>query len=245
MSTTTHRTRKAALAATTTSIAASLALIAASAGPAAAAPSRAATMEEYLQDQLLDVHEYWTRFQAAVGGPTPYVYYDFPTSGEVVSGACGASNDNTMQYCPGDDQITFSQDLAVRLWNGQFKVNHDNHEGKVAGDFGVALMVAHEYAHNVQREVGLIPDQPIYKVINTELHADCWAGVWMNDSFYAGELEGTDVEEAVATMERLGDYEYTDPTTHGTPEQRASAFLYGYNAGVPSACDAVLTHAWL
>jgi predicted metalloprotease len=243
MSTRSHRTPKAVLTATT--IAASLALIATTAGPAAAAPSRAATMEQYLEDQLLDVHEYWSWFQAEVGGPTPRVYYDFPTSGEVVTGLCGSSDDDTMQYCPRDDQITFSQDLAVRLWNGQYQANHDNHEGKVAGDFGVALMVAHEYAHNVQREEGLIPDQRIYKVINTELHADCWAGVWMNDSFYAGELEGTDVEEAVATMERLGDYEYTNPTTHGTPEQRAAAFLYGYNAGVPSACDAVLTHGWL
>jgi predicted metalloprotease len=243
MSTTTRRTRKAVLTATTTTIAA--ALLATTAGPAAAAPSRAATMYEYLEDQLLDVDEFWTRFQAQAGGPTPFVYYSFPEKGEVVSGECDPSNDDTMRYCLEDDTITFSTDVAVRLWHGQVRANHDNHEGKVAGDFAVALMVAHEYAHNVQNEMGLYAISPSYKIINTELHADCWAGVWMNDSFYAGELEGSDVEEAVATMERLGDYQYNNPQTHGTPQQRATAFLYGYNAGVPSACDAVLNHAWL
>ncbi|MFG2556161.1 neutral zinc metallopeptidase [Streptomyces sp. NPDC048581] len=45
-----------------------------------------------------------------------------------------------------------------------------------------AHAVAHEYAHHLQGELGLVPSSeteprrfPVYK---TELHADCWAGVW-------------------------------------------------------------------
>jgi predicted metalloprotease len=241
----THRSLKAVLTATaTTAVAAGLALVPVGSAAAATAPP-APTMDVYLENQLLDVYDFWARYQAAVGGPATAVNYTFPTTGEVVPTPCAASDDNSMFYCPTDDHVVFSQDLAVRLWNGQYMANPDDHSGKVAGDFGVALMVAHEYAHNVQREVGLLPDVPRYKVINTELHADCWAGVWMNDSFYAGELTGTDVEEAVATMERLGDYQYTNPLTHGTPQQRAYAFQFGYDAGVPSACDAILEHGWL
>jgi len=243
MTTTTHRGLKALLS--TTAVAAGLAALPVAATPAAAAEP-APTMDVFLEAQLLDVHEYWSRFQSSVGGPATSVNYVFPGPGSSVATSCGPSGNDSMFYCPpADDLVVFSQDLAVRLWTGQYSVNHDNHAGKVAGDFAVALMVAHEYAHNVQQEVGLLPQPAVYKVINTELHADCWAGVWMNDSFYAGELQGTDVEEAVATMERLGDYQFTDPGTHGTPQQRAQAFLYGYDSGVPSACDAVLTHPWL
>jgi predicted metalloprotease len=239
---TTHRSLKAVLATTvTTIVAAGLALLPASA--ATAATSTTPTMPAFLETELLDVHEFWSRFQAGVGGPATDVDYYFPAPGEVVSTPCQVSNDDSMFYCPLNDEIVFSQDAAIRLWNGQFTANHDNHTGQVAGDFAVALIVAHEYAHNVQYEVGI--DQLGYKVINTELHADCWAGVWMNDSFYAGELQGTDVEEAVAAMERLGDYQYTNPGTHGTPQQRAYAFQYGYDAGVPAACDAILTQPWL
>ncbi|MCV2491559.1 neutral zinc metallopeptidase [Geodermatophilus sp. YIM 151500] len=211
----------------------------------AASAARAGSMWDFLQTQLLDVHEYWSRFQGAAGGPATSVDYVFPVPGEVFPTSCGPSDDNSMFYCPADDLVVFSQDVAIRLWNGEYQVNPDDHAGKVAGDFAVALMVAHEYAHNVQWEIGLGTDPAEFPLIALELHADCWAGVWMNDSYYAGQLQGTDVEEAVATMERLGDYEVGNPTTHGTPAQRAAAFLHGYDSGEPVACDAVLTHSWL
>jgi predicted metalloprotease len=238
MTTTTHRNLKAAL--TTAAVAGALALVPATAASAAPA-SDAPTMDVFLETQMLDVHDFWDRFQRSVDGPVTDVNYVFPGPGERFPTECGPSDQDSMFYCAGDDTVVFSQDLAVRLWQGQYQSNHANHTGKVAGDFAVSLMVAHEYAHNVQQEVGILGAG--YPSINTELHADCWAGVWMNDSFYGGELEGTDVEEAVAVMERVGDDE--GPYTHGSPEQRAYAVMYGYDSGVPSHCDAILTGSWL
>jgi predicted metalloprotease len=239
MTATKHRTAKATVVMT-----AIVAGLVATGGPATAAPMKdAPTMYQYLESTVLDVNDYWVRYEAAVGGPSTSVGYVFPNTGEVVASApeCGNSNDDSMFYCPGDDRIVFSQDVAVRVWQGQYQANLADHTGKVAGDFAVALLVAHEYAHNVQQETGILGAG--YPSINTELHADCWAGVWMNDSFYAGELEGTDVEEAAAVMERVGDD--AAPYTHGTPEQRVYALMYGYDAGDPSACQDILQQTWL
>lgn len=237
MSTSTHRGLKAVV---TTTIAAGLAVLPATVSPAAAA-EQPATMHAFLETELLDVHDYWSRYQAAANRPAPSVNYTFPLPGQVVTTPCQYSDDDSMFYCGNDDHIVFSQDLAGRLWNGAYQANSGNHTGKVAGDAAVSLMVAHEYAHNVQHEYGLLTAG--FPSINTELHADCWAGVWMNDSWRAGELEGTDVEEATAVMERVGDD--AAPYSHGTPEQRAYAFRYGYDAGTPGACDAILHTVWL
>jgi predicted metalloprotease len=238
MSTSSHRGLKAVV--TTTIAAAGLTVLPGAVSPAAAA-EQGPTMQAFLETELLDVHDYWTRYQTAVQGPATSVTYVFPTTDQVVGTLCQNSNNDSMFYCGDDDQIVFSQDLAVRLWNGAYQTNRADHTGKVAGDFAVALMVAHEYAHNVQHEKGILTAG--YLSINTELHADCWAGVWMHDSWMAGELQGTDVEEATAVMERVGDDEA--PYSHGTSEQRAYAFRYGYDAGTPDACQAILQGTWL
>jgi hypothetical protein len=171
----------------------------------------------------------------------PTVQYYWPAPGESVPAGCSELvDDNSAFYCSETDTLVVSQDLALRIWNGQY-ARTPGLEREAAGDFGVAYVLAHEYAHNVQAELGLGRGLP---VINTELHADCWAGVWGNAKFYSGQLEAGDVEEAVSTAARVGDYDWTNPTFHGTPEQRATAFMYGYNSGSPAACEAVLNQTY-
>lgn len=201
------------------------------------------TMHDYLTAVIQDVDSYWTTVWAQAGYQEPMVTYYFTAPGESYPHECGPTNDDTMHYCPGDDLIIFSQDLATRLWNGQYRVNHDPETGVASGDLSVAFLVAHEYAHNLQDELRLIPRTqeeasnrqfPVYK---TELHADCWAGIWANSAYYKGYLQGGDVEEAMQAGRLVGDYQYTNPQHHGTPQQRVDAFMTGYNSGVPSTCD--------
>jgi predicted metalloprotease len=79
-----------------------------------------------------------------------------------------------------------------------------------------------------------------YPVYKTELHAGCWG----NSAYYQGILEAGDIEEGIEAAMLLGDYKFTDPDHHSTPEQRARAFSAGYNSGVPANCDPWLLESY-
>jgi predicted metalloprotease len=102
------------------------------------------------------------------------------------------------------------------------------------GDFGIAYIIAHEYAHNVQEELGIRSRGVTVKLF--ELQADCLAGAWANSEYYAGLLEGGDYAEAVGTADLVGDYDFTDPEHHGTPAERAAAWKFGYDTGSGARC---------
>ena len=59
-----------------------------------------------------------------------------------------------------NDTIVISHVVATKIWNGEVKANTDPATGNLSGDFSVALAVAHEYAHNLQIELGIIPAPP-------------------------------------------------------------------------------------
>jgi len=80
-----------------------------------------------------------------------------------------------------------------------------------------------------------------FPLVQVELHADCWSGVWASSAADRGILEPGDIEEAVQTTMDVGDYETGAPGHHGTPEQRSAAFLTGYESGEPAGCEGYLT----
>lgn len=208
------------------------------------AGGRWATVDEFLTFVLTDVDTFWSDAFAASGLPEPYVNYWWTQPGEQMETGCVDQNGNvavthdmTAEYCPADDRIVISTAVATNLWSGAdvFGRGADTR----MGDFAVAYVVAHEYAHNVQDEL----EYPQWVRTNglptetLELHADCFAGVWANASYYEGQLEAGDVEEALAAAAVLGDYDASDPGFHGTPEQRAEAFGLGYDSGSAQSCN--------
>src|SRR4051812_7039340 len=74
-----------------------------------------------------------------------------------------------------------------------------------------------------------------------ELYADCQAGAWSADMARRGQLDNFgagDPQEGVNTIRSIGDpvgTPWTASTAHGTPGQRASFYVYGWNYG-PQAC---------
>ena len=204
------------------------------------------TMPEFLDFVVRDVDQYWVDVFAQAGRPEPTVSYRWPQPGERLPSQCGANgytDDNSAFYCVFDDEIVISQDFARRIEQGAVKANNDPATGKASGDFSVAYAVAHEYAHSLQAELGLIrPDgSTLHSVLQTELHADCWAGVWASSADKQGQLEPGDLEEAIQTATLIGDYLDSDPRHHGTPRQRVGAFTTGYQRGLPEACEPLLT----
>jgi predicted metalloprotease len=107
------------------------------------------------------------------------------------------------------------------------------------GDFAVAYIVAHEYGHEIQNELGL--DRKGLPVMNLELQADCYAGNWAKSAYDQNQLEDGDVEEAIDAALAVGDFDASNPAHHGTPEQRAEAWQTGFEAGEPSACSAYVS----
>lgn len=131
-------------------------------------------------------------------------------------------------YCPPDKTVYLDQAFLDDL-NKQY------------GDFAVAFVVGHEWAHHVQTEMGIDrtarkPTKPneVYS-IELELMADCLTGVWSRDMDTRDFLDLQDLAEASAFIfARLGDpngIDEFDPQAHGNAEQRTDAFSDGYDGG--------------
>jgi predicted metalloprotease len=140
---------------------------------------------------------------------------------------------------PGDDTIYIAQEFAAALWQGVVHGLPGERAGfgHAAGDFGVAYVVAHEYAHNVQHELGIFGRATGPTAEPLELQADCLAGAWGNSVYRRGLLEPGDVQEAIGTALAVGDFELGSAQHHGTPQQRREAWLLGFEGGNPSACE--------
>lgn len=166
-------------------------------------------------------------------------------SGQTSSPCGGASGATGPFYCPADQKAyldtQFFATLSQRLG--------------AKGDFAAAYVIAHEVAHHVQNELGILGkvhqarQQSSQTAANAltvrlELQADCLSGVWA--SHVEGLLEPGDVEEALNAARQIGDdtlqrnagrVPQPHTFTHGTSEQRARWFATGYDAGEIAACD--------
>jgi predicted metalloprotease len=123
------------------------------------------------------------------------------------------------------------------------------------GDFAAAYVIAHEVAHHVQNELGILSQvhqarqrasmaEANALTVRLELQADCLSGVWARSG--DGLLEPGDLEEALNAARMIGDDRLQKRAgrvpqphtfTHGTSAQRARWFKTGYETGDMRACD--------
>ncbi len=148
---------------------------------------------------------------------------------------CGiATSDVGPHYCSIDKTIyldeTFFDELTKRF-------------GAQGGDVAEAYVIAHEAGHHAQNELGIMDKGTS---IDTELQADCFAGLWANSIkdqgvFLPGEIhEAMDAAAAVGDdriQEKVNGYVNPENWTHGSSEARVQAFNKGYNSGMLSGCD--------
>jgi uncharacterized protein len=208
--------------------------------PSAQPPSsRGNQVETYLTKVLRSVDSYWTRTLKASDIPEPRVRFLWIPPDRAGRTGCGAvADENAAFYCPTDDTIYVGEQLASDILqgrSGRFPGERAGY-GRAEGDFGLAYVIAHEYAHNIQQELGVARVDPRYGVEPLELQADCMAGLWGNSVYRAGLLKPGDVEEAISTVLAAGDFDTGNPQHHGTPEERRAAWLLGYRSGDPSRC---------
>jgi uncharacterized protein len=201
-------------------------------------------MEQFLTAVTEHVDDYWTKVFKQSGLPEPRVGYQWIPAGQTAASACGDGNgtlgDTAAAYCPGDDTIYISQKFATDIYNGaldQALPGSSQGYGRTIGDFAVAYIVAHEYAHEVQDELGLFQQQGQIPTMAFELQADCYAGTWAKSAYQENRLEDGDVQEALDAALAVGDFDAGNPGHHGTPEQREQAWNSGFEAGDPSSCS--------
>ena len=209
------------------------------------------TIEELLTAVTTDVDTYWEGVFEASGRDTPRVSYAWIPAGQTAASACGDGSgtfgDSAAAYCPGDDTIYISQQFAADIYDGSLDhalPGSSQGYGRTAGDFAVAYIVAHEYGHQVQDELGLfdrfggqVPTMAF------ELQADCYAGTWAHNASAENRLEDGDVQEALDAALAVGDFDASNPAHHGTPEQREQAWTSGFDSGDPASCDRYLEPA--
>ena len=162
---------------------------------------------------------------------------------------CGSASGATGPfYCPGDKKVYLDTDF--------FSTMKD--QLGAGGDFAMAYVLAHEVAHHVQDELGILgqANQLRGQVSQTEsnqisvmieLQADCLSGVWargVHEEF--GAVEKGDFEEALNAARQIGDdtlqrnagqRPMPHTFTHGTSEQRARWFYTGLESGDLDACN--------
>jgi predicted metalloprotease len=197
------------------------------------------TIDDFLTDLLRDIDGYWTRTLKAAGLPEPQIRYDWVAPGAQVLTGCGEpAGDRAAFYCSADDTIYVAQRFAADLYAGVARglPGESAGVGHAAGDFAVAYVLAHEYAHNLQQELGVFDNRVSASAKPYELQADCLAGTWANSVYEQGHLEPGDLEEATNTALAVGDFDVGNAQHHGTPQERRSALLAGYRSGEPSAC---------
>jgi predicted metalloprotease len=207
-------------------------------------------MEQFLTAVTKDVDAYWTKAFADSGLDEPRVSYAWIPAGQTAASACSggdggnAMGDSAAAYCPGDDTIYISQKFATDIYEGALDhalPGSSQGYGGTVGDFAVAYIVAHEYGHQIQDELGLFEryGQQV-PTMAFELQADCYAGTWAASAASEGRLEDGDLQEALDAALAVGDFDEANPGHHGTPEQRAEAWNTGFESGDPATCGSYL-----
>jgi predicted metalloprotease len=221
-------------------------------GQTAGAPAEITAADEergeFVAVVLADTETIWSeifesQFDRAYT-PTTLVLY----KGVTPSACAGASGATGPFYCPGDRKIYLDTDFFVTL---------ERRLG-AGGDFAAAYVVAHEVAHHVQDELGILSRANDVRAqvsaaesnaisVRIELQADCYSGIWARHADERfGTLEDGDVAEAMNAAKQIGDdilqrnagrVPMPHTFTHGTSEQRQHWFATGYRSGDLAACD--------
>ena len=198
------------------------------------------TIDAFLNDVIQDIDGYWEQTFAAADLPTPRVGFTTVPPGRVVRTACGTpAGDDAAFYCPADDTIYVAQRFAAELYQGVARglPGEQAGYGRAAGDFAVAYVLAHEYAHNLQQELGIFGNGVGESARPFELQADCLAGTWANSAYAQGELHPGDLDEITNAALAVGDFDVGNAQHHGTPEERRDALLAGFRSGSPATCN--------
>lgn len=203
---------------------------------------------QFVSVTLADTEEVWTDIFARQVGADYAAPILVLFKGQTRSACGGASAATGPFYCPPERKAFLDTDFFTTL---------ERRLG-ASGDFAAAYVVAHEVAHHVQNELGILGQVNLLRSqmseaesnamsVRVELQADCFAGIWtraVQERF--GSLEQGDIAEAMNAAAQIGDDTLQRNAgqtvrphtfTHGTSAQRQRWFSRGLESGNLSDCD--------
>ena len=207
------------------------------------------SLELFSKQILASTEDIWTAEFQKMGkryNPPTLVFY----KGTTQTGCGQGSATSGPFYCSADRKIYIDLDFLATM----------KQQLGATGDFTNAYVIAHEVAHHVQNELGIL-DAAHQKMaearteternnwsVRIELQADFFAGVWGNkENATFGSLDSGDMQEAIDAAGKIGDdylqkragYQdvQSDSFTHGTSEQRMRWFSNGLKTGDMSQGD--------
>jgi hypothetical protein len=163
------------------------------------------------------------------------------------SSPCGEAKEGSGPfYCPADATVYLDTTFFMRL-----------DDGDTVDAAAQAYIVGHEMAHHVQRLVGIAertdaakeadPSAKNKLATQTELQADCLAGVWARSAFPRSALTTANLLKGMVAADKIGDdydarlhgqYDVdSEEWTHGSSAQRQLWLRTGFQKGRPTACN--------
>ena len=199
------------------------------------------------------VQNYWKQAYPDQRRGEPYdVIQTIRFEGSTDSGCGPASAEMGPFYCPNDKRVYLDQTFFDDMLEGRL--------GAEGGPFAIGYVVAHEYGHHVEDQLGILGKIRTQRGANSdavrvELMADCLAGAWAKEAQGTTDAKGVsifeeltqeDIERAINAAEAVGDDRIqkrsggrvdTDSFTHGSAEQRVRWFNRGMNQGTIESCN--------
>lgn len=191
------------------------------------------------------VQRFWDGVFQRSGRRYPYVDTVFFT--DQVQTQCGlASSQVGPFYCPRDQLVYIDLGFFDELQSSL---------GAGGAPFAQAYVIAHEYGHHVQNQLGVLErigndrQGPESRAVRAELQADCYAGAWAANAVETElieELTQADINDGLDAAAAIGDDRIQQQTqgqvnperwTHGSSEQRRRWFSRGYEERRPAVCD--------
>jgi predicted metalloprotease len=194
---------------------------------------------------LDDVQKTWTGIFQKEG--KPYRHAKLVLFRGATYSGCGTAKAATGPfYCPADEKVY----IDLGFWNDLKRF------GGSTAEFAQSYVIAHELGHHIQKLLGteakvqrLTQQQPSQRghlSVDTELQADCYAGVWAHSAQQRGIVQNGDIAAALSAAAAVGDDHLQkmsgravspESWTHGSSAQREKWFNAGLNSGDPASCN--------